>query len=66
MDSLAARLDPNSPATALRGLTLVITHIKPVFQANINVRAEVKRQLVPLEARGLRVIVPRSGERLDL
>ena len=29
-----------------------------------DVRAEIRKQLAPLVARGVKVIVPRSGERL--
>lgn len=49
----------------LRGLTLVVTHIKPELDGDGDVRAEVRRQLAPLEQRGVRVIVPVAGERLS-
>jgi 3',5'-cyclic-nucleotide phosphodiesterase len=63
---LAARVSPDADtqAKALRGLTLVVTHIKPRTEGQGDVRAEIRKQLAPLVARGVKVIVPRSGERL--
>lgn len=64
LQALAARVAPESPKTALRGLTLVVTHIKPRTDGKGDVRAEIRKQLAPLAARGVKVIVPKSGERL--
>ena len=66
LQSLAARVSPEveSRRTALRGLTVVITHIKPRTEGKGDVRAEVRRQLAPLAARGVKIIVPEHGERL--
>lgn len=64
LSALAALVDPAAPETALRGLSLVVTHIKPRLTGGQDVRAQIRRQLAPLGPRGVRVVVPRSGERL--
>jgi 3',5'-cyclic-nucleotide phosphodiesterase len=64
LQALASRVAPDAPKTALRGLTLVVTHIKPRTEGKGDVRAEIRKQLAPVAARGVKVIVPNSGERL--
>lgn len=64
LDALAAAVRPEAPGHALRGLHVVVTHIKPRLERGADAREEVRRQLAPLEARGVRVIVPEPGVRL--
>jgi 3',5'-cyclic-nucleotide phosphodiesterase len=50
----------------LRGVTVVVTHVKPSVDGDGGLRALLKQQLAPLEARGARVVLPSQGERLSL
>jgi 3',5'-cyclic-nucleotide phosphodiesterase len=65
LEVLAAEVDPSAPETALRGLPLVVTHLKPRLERGADVREDVRRQLAPLEQRGVKVVLPRAGERLS-
>ncbi|MFO0598961.1 MAG: 3',5'-cyclic-nucleotide phosphodiesterase [Myxococcaceae bacterium] len=50
-------------AGTLRGLTLVVTHLKPSVDGGEAVRDAVRSQLAPLEARGVTVVLPVAGAR---
>ncbi len=65
LDALAAGVDPAQPTRALQGLSLVVTHLKPRLERGVDVKEEVRRQLAPLETRGVKVILPRAGARLS-
>jgi 3',5'-cyclic-nucleotide phosphodiesterase len=66
MDALAALVDPKSPADALGSVTLVIMHIKPTLDASATPRRLIETQLRPLEARLKKLIIPNSGQRIEL
>ena len=49
-----------------RCLTVVITHIKPTLLSGPTSREQITAQLRPLQSRLARLIVPDSGQRIDL
>lgn len=63
--TLAGLVDPEHPAAALDGLTVVVTHVKPSLEGE-PAEAVVRRQLDAANDLGLRLILPRQGERLTL
>ena len=63
---LAAMVDPGRPETALAGLAVVITHIKPHLDAGEETRELVKRQLHEQNDLGLRLVFPEQGKPFGL
>jgi 3',5'-cyclic-nucleotide phosphodiesterase len=63
---LAGMVDPRSPETALAGLTVVITHIKPHLDAGEEARDVVSRQLHERNDLGLRFIFAEQGKPFEL
>jgi 3',5'-cyclic-nucleotide phosphodiesterase len=63
---LAAMVDPGRPETALAGLAVVITHIKPHLDAGEETRDLVKRQLHEQNDLGLRLVFPEQGKPFGL
>ena len=62
---LAALAEPTSPTRALRGLTLVVTHVKPALDRGANMRDLVAGQLAGLNDLGLTLVVARPGQRIE-
>lgn len=50
---------------SLRGVTVVVTHIKPSLDSASDIRAQVREQLKPLANRGVTVVVPEPGQRVQ-
>jgi len=63
---LAEMVDPRSPGSALAGLAVVITHIKPHLFAGDEARDVVRRQLHERNDLGLRLIFAEQGDPLEL
>ncbi len=63
---LAALVDPAAPATALAGLRVVVTHVKPSLAPGEPADVVVRRQLDDGNQLGLDLVVARQGARLDL
>ena len=63
---LAARVDAAAPATALRGLTVVVTHVKPAVDAGPPTPERVAGQLAALNDLNVTLVMARQGARLDL
>jgi 3',5'-cyclic-nucleotide phosphodiesterase len=63
---LAEMVGPRSPETALAGLTVVITHIKPHLDAAEEACAVVSRQLRERNDLDLRLIFPEQGKPFEL
>jgi len=63
---LAEMVDPRGPETALAGLTVVVTHIKPQLTAGEEVRDVVRRQLHERNDLGLRLIIAEQGKPFEL
>lgn len=66
LDALAALVKPAAPAEALRGLTLVVTHIKPALGRGPDPRARITEQLAALKPRLKALRVAAQGDRFDL
>jgi len=58
----AEMVDPRRPETALAGLTVVITHIKPHLDAGEEAREVVRRQLHERNDLGLRLVFAEQGK----
>jgi 3',5'-cyclic-nucleotide phosphodiesterase len=63
---LAETVDRRRPETALVGLAVVITHVKPHLDAGEEPREAVKRQLCEQNDLGLRFIFAEQGEPFEL
>jgi 3',5'-cyclic-nucleotide phosphodiesterase len=63
---LARIVDPARPQDALKGLTVVVTHIKPVMKPGPPVRERILRELQAQNDLGVRFVLPEQGQRLDL
>ena len=63
---LASIVDGNKPAEALRGLPVVITHIKPTLARGETPRVRIERELNRSNPNGVRFIIATQGDRLAL
>lgn len=63
---LAEQVDPTNPAQALRRLTVVVTHIKPSLNVGPSTRERIARQLAERNDLGVRLVIIRQGERVEL
>jgi len=62
---LAELVDPQQPATALNGLLVMVTHIKPSLQAETPRREVIKKQLEDANDLGVTFILPEQGDRIE-
>jgi 3',5'-cyclic-nucleotide phosphodiesterase len=62
---LAQLVQPQHPHTALHGLTIVVTHIKPALTPGPSLQERITQQLQARNALGVRFIVPSQGSRLE-
>ena len=63
---LAEVVAPGQPRSALSGLKIVITHIKPDFAPGISVRAKIIRQLRHHNDLNLNLIIAEQGVPIEL
>jgi len=63
---LAGMVAPRRPETALAGLAVVITHIKPHLDAGEETRDVVRRQLLGQNDLGLRLVFAEQGEPFEI
>ena len=63
---LASLVGGDDPAHALRGLPVVITHVKPTLVRGETPRARIERELRDTNPSGVRFIVATQGEKLRL
>jgi 3',5'-cyclic-nucleotide phosphodiesterase len=66
LHELAALVDAARPATALQGLTVVVTHIKPSLKAGVSATERIKQQVTARNDLGVRFVIPEQGRRFDL
>lgn len=64
LGKLAALTDADRPASALTGLNIVITHIKPSVDKNGDATETIRTQLDAINDLGVNFIFPVQGERL--
>jgi 3',5'-cyclic-nucleotide phosphodiesterase len=63
---LADRAGADSAAgEGLRGLTVIITHVKPSSEPGEEPRERIREQLDALNDLGLRIVIPEQGDRVD-
>ena len=62
---LAMLVSPQQPTDALRGITVLITHIKPTLQRVQEERAQIQQQLAALNDVGVRFVFPEQGDRIE-
>jgi 3',5'-cyclic-nucleotide phosphodiesterase len=62
---LARLVDPSSPSSALRGLVVVVTHVKPDGLGSQDPRDLIEKQLGGLNDLGVRVVMARQGLRIE-
>jgi len=65
MHTLAQRVDPTDPTSALDGFPVIVSHIKPVFQMVEPPRMVIERQLAQINDLGIDFIFPYQGMRID-
>lgn len=61
---LAALVDPHHPSGALRGLTVVVSHIKPALERAQAARDRIRQQVDALNDLGLHFVFPEQGDRI--
>ncbi|UCH44158.1 MAG: hypothetical protein JSV11_07570, partial [Nitrospiraceae bacterium] len=63
---LSVMVDAQNPRQALRGLNVIITHIKPDLSARITPREVIEKQLHEQNDLGLELIFAEQGRRYEL
>lgn len=61
---LAALVNKDHPLEAIRGLTVIVSHIKPSHQRNSLERARIKEQVEALNDVGVQFLFPEQGDRI--
>ncbi|NVK54766.1 MAG: 3',5'-cyclic-nucleotide phosphodiesterase [Alteromonadaceae bacterium] len=64
LSALASLVDPDHPDTALNGLKVVITHIKPSYLKGENSQEIIERELTSANSLGVEWVFPQQGELL--
>jgi 3',5'-cyclic-nucleotide phosphodiesterase len=65
LQRLATLVDTQRPVEALRGLTVIVTHIKPTLQRGPAVREQVMQQVRELNTLGIRFVFPEQGDQVE-
>lgn len=65
LGSLAKAVDPQNPKKALRGLKVVVTHVKPSLEEGANPRAVIASELKAGNDLGVQFVLPEPGQRID-
>jgi len=66
MVALANTVDPQNPKEALKGLKIVVTHVKEAFDKEAIAHLSVAEELQQLNDLGLDLVYPSQGELLEL
>jgi 3',5'-cyclic-nucleotide phosphodiesterase len=61
---LAALVDVQRPTEALRGVTVLVSHIKPTLQRVQPERAQIMQQVEALNDLGIHFLFPEQGDRI--
>jgi 3',5'-cyclic-nucleotide phosphodiesterase len=65
LQALAQLVNPQQPATALAGLTVFVTHIKPVLKRDQSPVDKIAKELEQQNNLGVKFIIPEQGERIE-
>ena len=61
---LAALVDVQQPTEALRGVTVIVSHIKPSLQHAQSMSEQIREQVEGLNTLGLQFLFPEQGDRI--
>ncbi len=61
---LAALVDTQHPTDALKGLTVIVSHIKPTLQRGPDARTQIMQQVHDLNDAGVQFVFPEQGDRI--
>lgn len=64
LQHLASLVSPEQPEQALRGLTVVVTHIKPSLKLGLTPRERIAQQLAARNHLGVRLVIAEQGQRI--
>ncbi len=62
---LAALVNPQQPTSALSGITVIVSHIKPTLQRVQSERGQIIQQVAELNDLGIRFLFPEQGDRIE-
>jgi 3',5'-cyclic-nucleotide phosphodiesterase len=62
---LAALVNPHQPTSALSGITVIVSHIKPTLQRVQSERGQIIEQVAELNDLGIRFLFPEQGDRIE-
>ncbi|ALG69315.1 MBL fold metallo-hydrolase [Beggiatoa leptomitoformis] len=65
LTNLAQQVDSEHTENALREITVIITHIKPVLEAQVNIRETIRAQLSAANHLGIRFILAEQGQKIE-
>ena len=65
LNVLAKLANKDTPGQALKGLPVVVTHIKPTIRAGIDPKEEIRKELDELNNLGVDFIIPVQGQRYE-
>ena len=66
LHQLAALVDAQQSTDALKGVTVLVSHIKPTLQRSPDARTQIMEQVHELNDAGIRFLFPEQGDRLAL
>jgi 3',5'-cyclic-nucleotide phosphodiesterase len=64
LHTLAKLVNPDQPETALQGLKVVVTHIKPTFNHSETPEKTIMKELSERNDLGVPFVLPKSGKRI--
>jgi 3',5'-cyclic-nucleotide phosphodiesterase len=65
LEVLAQLVDSQQPANGLLGLTVLVTHIKPLLDRGPSATDAIRSQLTQQNRWGVKFVFPRQGERIE-
>lgn len=66
LDLLAKEVSPENPEIALKGLTIIVTGIKPDYSADENPANQIFTELLQMNKSGVVFIIPEQAQRVEL
>jgi 3',5'-cyclic-nucleotide phosphodiesterase len=64
LHQLATLVNPQQSTDALRGITVIVTHIKPTLRRVQSERTQIQQQVTTLNDLGLQFVFPEQGDRI--
>lgn len=66
IENLAKEVSPEKPETALTGLIIVVTGIKPLILPDQDAANQIFKELLQLNKSGVKFVIPGQGQRIEL